>query len=202
MADVIVLRPGYAYLDASGALRAGGTITLVVADELRILVDTGGPRDRALLMDALARHHLTPEEIRYVVCTHGHIDHVSNNNLFPRAEFLMGRDHSVGDSFSSLDFSTDPIAIASGVQLLATPGHTSEDISVLVRADSGVVAIVGDLFEGAADLENEQLWISQSRDPELQRSYRSAILALADFIVPGHGDSFATDYRSRTFGPA
>ena len=198
----MVLRPGYTYLDASGASRAGGTITLVTGDEFRILIDTGGPGERALLIDALADQQLTPEQITHVVCTHGHVDHVGNINLFGDAEFLMARDRSRNDRFASLDFSTGTMTLAAGVQLMATPGHTSEDISVLVSTDSGVVAIVGDLFESAADLEDEQLWISQSRDPELQRGSRSVVLALADFIVPGHGDSFATDYRTRTFGPA
>lgn len=192
MTDVIVLRPGYTHLDASGTFRAGGTITLVRGDGYRILIDTGGPGERALLLDALAHQRLTPEQITHVVCTHGHVDHVSNNNLFPEAEFLMGRDRSVGIRFSPLELSGGPIAIARGVQVLATPGHTSEDLSLVINTDVGVVAIVGDLFENAADLEHEELWLSQSRDPSRQRKSRAEIFELADFIVPGHGDRFAT----------
>jgi glyoxylase-like metal-dependent hydrolase (beta-lactamase superfamily II) len=189
MAEVVVLRPGYASAESSGTLRAGATVTLVIADA-RIIVDTGGPAERSLIIAALAEHGLNPEDIDYVVCTHGHIDHVGNNNLFPRATFLAGADRSVGDHFSSLDLSHGPVAVTVGVRVVATPGHTSEDISVLVDTDRGVVAIVGDLFENGVDA-NAHTWVAFSRDPHQQRRSRAAILAIADFIVPGHGDIFA-----------
>jgi glyoxylase-like metal-dependent hydrolase (beta-lactamase superfamily II) len=185
-----VVRPGYARVDASGALRAGATVSLVRAD-VRIIVDTGGPSERSLVVALLAHHGLRPEQIDYVVCTHGHTDYVGNNNLFPRATFFSGRDQSTGDAFNTLDFARGPIAIASRTQLVATPGHTSEDISVLVHTARGVVAIVGDLFEDATDSDGET-WVAVSRDPDQQRRGRAAMLALADFIVPGHGDIFST----------
>jgi glyoxylase-like metal-dependent hydrolase (beta-lactamase superfamily II) len=186
--EVVVLRPGFAYVDSSGTPRAGATVSLVRVDT-RIVVDTGGPAERSLVVELLAHHNLTPEQIDYVVCTHGHIDHVGNNNLFPRATFFSGQDRSVGDAFSVLDFSRGPIAITSGVQLVATPGHTSEDISILVHTARGVVAIVGDLFEHAADSVGET-WVAVSRDPQQQRRRRAEILSVADYIVPGHGDIF------------
>jgi glyoxylase-like metal-dependent hydrolase (beta-lactamase superfamily II) len=182
--EVVVLRPGYARDESSGTTRAAATVTLVRSDELRIIVDTGGPAERDVILAALANHNHTPREITHVVCTHGHIDHVGNNNLFPNAMFLMGQDRSVRDAFRPLDFSE---MVAAGVQVVATPGHTSEDISLLVDTENGVVAIVGDLFEAAAD---DGDWTRYSRDPNLQRRSRTEILARADFIVPGHGDMF------------
>jgi glyoxylase-like metal-dependent hydrolase (beta-lactamase superfamily II) len=77
---------------------------------------------------------------------------------------------------------------------MATPGHTSEDLSVLVSTSDGVVAIVGDLFENADDQVGDA-WTRFSRDPLEQRRHRAAILSRADFIVPGHGDRFATRRR-------
>jgi glyoxylase-like metal-dependent hydrolase (beta-lactamase superfamily II) len=188
--EVVVLRPGYAFVDSSGTPRAGATVSLVRVDTRIIIVDTGGPSERSLVVELLAHHNVTPEQIDYVVCTHGHIDHVGNNNLFPRATFFSGQDRSVDDAFSVLDFSRGPIAIASGVQHVATPGHTSEDISILVHTVRGVVAIVGDLFEHAADSVGET-WVTVSRDPRQQRRGRTEILSVADFIVPGHGDMFS-----------
>jgi glyoxylase-like metal-dependent hydrolase (beta-lactamase superfamily II) len=186
MAEVVVLRPGYAFEESSGTFRAGATVSLVIAD-VRIIIDTGGPAEKTVIVAALTGHGLSPEEIDYVVCTHGHIDHVGNNNLFPRATFLAGQDRSVGDQFSSLDLANGPVVITAGVRVVATPGHTSEDISVLVDTDRGLVAVVGDLFENGADGET---WVAFSRDPHLQRQSRAEILSLADFIVPGHGDIF------------
>jgi glyoxylase-like metal-dependent hydrolase (beta-lactamase superfamily II) len=179
-------------MDPSGKLRAGATVSLVIAD-VRMIVDTGGPAERSTIIASLARHNLRPEQIDYVVCTHGHIDHVGNNNVFCRATFLAGQDRAVGDEFSSLDVSHGSVTITAGVQLVATPGHTSEDISVLVQTDRGLVAIVGDVFENGADM-NGDTWVPSSRDPHRQRRSRAEILSVADFIVPGHGDIFSTSY--------
>jgi glyoxylase-like metal-dependent hydrolase (beta-lactamase superfamily II) len=193
-AEVVVLRPGYARVESDGSVRAGGTVSLVVSGEVRIIVDTGGPHEGHLIVEALARHGLRPEQINNVVCTHGHIDHVGNNSLFAGATFFMGEDRSVGDRFETLDLSEGPLTLADGVQIVATPGHTSEDISLLVTTEHDVVAIVGDLFENGEDRDGEG-WIRFSRDPPRQRRHRAEILSVADFIVPGHGDVFSTSRR-------
>ena len=190
MAEVVVLRSGYAVTDASGKLRAGGTISLVSSAGVRIVVDTGGPSDRAALLDALGERALQADQVQYVVCTHGHADHVGNNNLFAGATFFIGRDRSVGDVFEDVDYASGPYAITPEVQVIATPGHTSEDLSVVVQTAGGVVALVGDLFEDAADA-GADTWVQFSRDPGRQRRSRADILAIADFIVPGHGGRFA-----------
>jgi len=195
MAQVVVLRPGYAYTDSKGRFHAGATVSLVIASDVRLLVDSGGPAERELIVEALARHNLRTGDIDYVVVTHGHIDHVGNLNLFPNATCFMAHDRSHADQFETLDFSGGPLEIAPDVHLMATPGHTSEDLSVLVTTSDGVVAIVGDLFENADDQEGDA-WLPFSRDPPEQRRNRAAILARADFIVPGHGDRFAISRRS------
>lgn len=123
------------------------------------------------------------------MCTHGHVDHVSNNNLFPQATFFAGRDRSTGDQHSRIDYADGPIGLAAEIRLIPTPGHTSEDISVLVNTEVGVVAIVGDLFEYADDTSDET-WALSTSNAEAQRASRASILAIADVIVPGHGAMF------------
>jgi glyoxylase-like metal-dependent hydrolase (beta-lactamase superfamily II) len=188
MAEVVVLRSGYARVETDGVTRAGGSVALVLS-ERRIIVDTGGPSERSVILGALARNGLVPEQIDCVVCTHGHTDHVGNNNLFPGATFFMGGDCSRGDRFREVDYASGPLEIAPDVQVTATPGHTSEDLSVVVRTARGVVAIVGDLFEDANDALGDR-WAAFSRDPVRQRRSRAEILAIADCIVPGHGEPF------------
>ena len=83
-----------------------------------------------------------------------------------------------------------PYRIDDRIEVIPTPGHTARDVSVIVKTKQGVVAIVGDLFECAEDLENENLWRSSSEMPEMQKTNRERILDLADFIVPGHGEMF------------
>ena len=69
----------------------------------------------------------------------------------------MGQDRSVGDRFNALDLSSGARGLAAGVRVQATPGHTSEDISVLVETPRGIVAVVGDLFESRTDATDESL---------------------------------------------
>jgi glyoxylase-like metal-dependent hydrolase (beta-lactamase superfamily II) len=195
MPEVIVLRAGYSRPDPhGGGSRAACSISLVLGDALCMLVDPGGPADRGRLLAALAAHALSARDIEYVVCTHGHLDHVGNLNLFPRATFLSGHERAIGDRFWPLELDTGPLPIATGVQLMATPGHTSEDISVLVATRGGLVAISGDAFENGDPTDTG--WRAYSRNPRQQRRSRAAVLALADYIVPGHGPMFATrEYR-------
>ena len=54
----------------------------------------------------------------------------------------------------------------------------------------GVVAITGDLFEKAEDLERDDLWERYTEHKELQKRSREKILRKADFIIPGHGTMF------------
>lgn len=185
--QVIILKPGYAAWVGAGEIRAEGTITLVKGPK-NIVVDTGGPWDKDFLTAALAEHGLKPEDVDYVVCTHGHSDHAGNNNLFPDATIIVGYDICLRDVYKLHDFSSGfPYTIDEAVEVIPTPGHTCQDVSVVVHAREGVVAIVGDLFENESD---EASWRDYSQFPIEQESNRKKILDLADFIVPGHGEVF------------
>jgi len=188
--QVKVLRAGYSFPLDAGRQRANGTITLVRGDK-NILVDTGSPQDKGLLLAALHREGLSPQDLDCVVCTHGHADHIGNNNLFPQATFVVSQDIAQGDIYLPHDFSATSYRLAEGIEVIATPGHSGQDVGVIVRAAEGVTAIVGDLFEREEDLQDETLWRATSQFPELQIANRRRILAIADFIVPGHGDKFS-----------
>jgi metal-dependent hydrolase (beta-lactamase superfamily II) len=143
MAEVIILRPGFVLEEHVGTevmVHAGCTISLIRAQE-NILVDSGGPSESALLLALLAAQSLRPQQIQYVIYTHGHIDHVGNSNLFPQATFIAGRDRAIGDRYAQLDYSTGPLRLADDVHIIPAPGHTSEDISVLVTTATGLVAM-------------------------------------------------------------
>ena len=200
---VIVLIPGYA--DAveqrdDGRLRAGGTVTLVKGRP-NVVVDTGAPHQRNELLARLKQNSVQPGDIAYVINTHGHLDHIGNNNLFPHATFLLDTDVAKDDMYWTHDFERDgPFLIntttgdepddAPSLTVIPTPGHTDQDVSVIVETASGIVAIVGDLFEHEGDWHDEHVWQQWSRSKDLHRASRERILRLADFIVPGHGDIF------------
>ena len=52
----------------------------------------------------LSKHSCSPEKIQYVVCTHGHSDHVGNLNVFPGAIHIVSHDVCVGDQYMLHDF--------------------------------------------------------------------------------------------------
>lgn len=184
--SVKILKTGYGEWVGEDQIRADCTITLITGPE-NIIVDTGGPWDKEAILSALTAEHIEPENINYVICTHGHSDHTGNNNLFPNATLIFGHDISLGDLYTLHDFSKEPYKIGDGIEVIATPGHTSQDVSVIVHTDDGVVAIVGDLFESEDD---EHYWRKFSRSPDEQEANRRKILELADFIIPGHGGMF------------
>lgn len=95
---VSVLKHGYCLSQEDGCFRADGSITLLTGPTT-ILVDTGGPWDRDFLLSKLQEQGLAPDDIGFVVGTHGHSDHVGNLNLFPRATVIVGCDVSQGDRY-------------------------------------------------------------------------------------------------------
>jgi glyoxylase-like metal-dependent hydrolase (beta-lactamase superfamily II) len=188
---VKVLREGYCAPKGAGRVRADGTITLLSGTH-NILVDTGGPWDTDALLAALELERLAPADIDHVVCTHGHSDHVGNIGLFAHATLIVSHDVSRGDLYMEHPFASgEPYRIDDSVEVIATPGHTSQDVSVVVRTPEGVHVVAGDLFECREDLEDETLWRANSEDPERQAGSRALVLGIADFVVPGHGRAFA-----------
>jgi glyoxylase-like metal-dependent hydrolase (beta-lactamase superfamily II) len=188
--QVRVLKAGYAIPVGPSQQRASGTITLITGPT-NVIVDTGGPGDRDALLAALTREGFTTRDIGFVVCTHGHSDHTGNNNLFRQATLVVAFDVCRGDLYTDHDFAGgQPFVIDEAVWVVPTPGHSGEDTSVIVRTGHGVYAVTGDLFESRADLDDASLWRASSRDPVAQERHRREILALADHVVPGHGDMF------------
>jgi glyoxylase-like metal-dependent hydrolase (beta-lactamase superfamily II) len=192
--SISVLMEGYSYEDKDGTFRANGTSTLLVGPK-RIIVDTGSPHDKNRIMKCLQDHGLSPSDIDYVICTHGHIDHVGNLNLFTNAKFIVGYDIMDGDCYAEHDFKGGSIyKIDEKIEVIPTPGHTHADVSVLVRdvTDYGTVVVCGDLFEKEND-END--WQSLSECVKLQEENRVKILQLADHVIPGHGAMFRTKQK-------
>ncbi|NXW12045.1 MBLC1 protein, partial [Fregetta grallaria] len=186
-----VLQEGYSSPQSDGTLRADGSITLIRGGPVTALVDTGGPWDRHRLLKLLANQGLSPNDVTHVICTHGHSDHVGNINLFATATLLVGFDLSRGEGCYL------PHGLAEGcpyvlhpghLEVTATPGHTFNHVSVVVRDTSlGTVVVAGDLFEKE---EDEEEWRTLSEDPRKQERSRRRVMAMADVIVPGHGPPF------------
>lgn len=54
----------------------------------------------------LKRHGLTCNDVDFLVCTHGHSDHIGNNNLFLKAKHVMGGAINFKDVYDINSFKT------------------------------------------------------------------------------------------------
>lgn len=151
--------------------------------------------DRDILLRELKNHHVKPEEVDYVVSTHGHADHIGNLNLFLNAYLFVGSCKSHKNVYYCHDFDKEPYVIEKDIEVIATPGHTTTCVSLIVRNSNhenhAPVAIVGDLFEKEEDVFDEQLWIRAGcEDEKLQRQNRLKVAEMVEYIIPGHGPGF------------
>jgi glyoxylase-like metal-dependent hydrolase (beta-lactamase superfamily II) len=185
-AELHVLCAGYA------AERVAGTVVLIRDEGRVIVVDPGMVADRRRILDPLSELGVEPAEVGDVVFSHHHPDHTLNAALFERARFHDFWAIYQGDSW--IDRAADGFQLSTSVRLMATPGHTAEDITTLVETADGLVACT-------------HLWWSEqgpAEDPRaedqaaLDRS-RARLLELEPaLIVPGHGAPFRPGARNVT----
>ena len=161
------------------------TVSLVRDGDAIIVIDPGMVRDRAQILDPLGGHGVSPLQVTDVVLSHHHPDHTLNTALFPNARV---HDHWAiyeRDQWTSRE--ADGVLISPSVRLIATPGHTPQDITTLAATPDGVVAFThcwwyanGPAHDPYADMD--VLHLSRAR-----------VLAVASRIVPGHGSPFIPD---------
>lgn len=175
-----------------GGTMANCSCTLITGP-LNIIVDTMTAWDGSKLLNALHDNNISPQNINWVICTHGHSDHIGCNYLFPLAKHVVGYCISEKEFYADHDFSSGKeLVIDDCLKIIPTPGHTLQDVSVIVETfDKGIVAITGDLFENQDDVNDDNIWKAAGSDnEELQQENRQKILDMADWIVPGHGPMF------------
>ncbi|EFO20987.1 hypothetical protein LOAG_07501 [Loa loa] len=172
------------------------SITLIIDDGEKILVDTGLSTDingRTWILQRLSELGAPPPSISHVITTHGHPDHSGNTNHFPDAFHYVGRFmHAGTHSYFSRILKGDTEKLTKNVYLLKTPGHTSDDISVLINNTSffGTVIVSGDIFIRKEDMKNSMIWKQLAANEIQQEESRKRLLCLADCIIPGHGPLF------------
>jgi len=183
MAEVKILIQGFTNADTQeeGEEKTCPTITLVKDKSLNIIVDPGVLESQQVLADKLKEEGLGISDIDIVCITHSHIDHYRNIGMFPKAktlEFFGLWDGQAVDDWQE-QFTDD-------IKIIKTPGHNYDSISLLVKTEKGVVAVVGDVFwkEG---LPEKDAYATDSK--ELEKS-RKRILELADYVIPGHGPMY------------
>jgi glyoxylase-like metal-dependent hydrolase (beta-lactamase superfamily II) len=78
----------------------------------------------------------------------------------------------------------DGAHLSPAVRLLATPGHTAQDLTTLVDTDSGTVALTHLWWDVRS--QSDPL----AEDPDALHAGRTRVLKIAALVVPGHGAPF------------
>jgi glyoxylase-like metal-dependent hydrolase (beta-lactamase superfamily II) len=169
-----------------GGVSVGSSVSLIEDGEAVMIVDPGMVADRALILDPLRAHGHEPSDVTHVLLTHHHPDHAVNAALFPSAEVVDAWARYVGDQW--LDHDGDGYRVSPSVWLMLTPGHTTEDLTVVAETDGGVVACTHAWWHTDRSPEVDPL----AEDGAALATSRDRILATADVVVPGHGGPFAT----------
>jgi N-acyl homoserine lactone hydrolase len=180
-----VIKSGSILRDECGKiLDARSSVSLIIAERRKILVDSGLKGEENTIIEGLADYGLEIRDIDTLINTHFHNDHVGNNYLFSGADIIFPRE---GDK------------IAPGVRIIETPGHSMDSISVVVDSrifDSmQTIVIAGDAlptFGNYIKMVPPALHINR----ELAILSMLKILRIADIVIPGHDNPFSVSERA------
>lgn len=182
-----------------------------------VLVDTGlgpGPHRRfagseGRLMAKLAENGVRMEEVRNIIITHLHGDHIGWNvtydgrkprATFPRARYLVPKGDwdyfTRGDvlpnqkpvatsvvplmGLGALDLVEGERTVTREVTVVPTPGHTPGHVSVVVTSGGEKAMIVGDLFHSAVQVTEVEWCAAADMDKETARKSRRQALERAE----------------------
>ncbi|MGR6322040.1 MBL fold metallo-hydrolase [Micromonospora soli] len=199
------------------ALRAGdGPVTLVDAGigPAEALAASWAPVP-GRLPEELAAAGIDPADVRTVVLTHLHTDHVGwAGPLFPNADHLVQRAELAALELFHPELPArllGPLRAAGqlrvvdgdrdltpGVRLLATPGHTPGHQSVLVDSGADRLLVTGDLLVHTLQLVDPALAYAHEEDPALARTSRTGLL---DSLAHRGPATLATPHLGHPFTP-
>jgi glyoxylase-like metal-dependent hydrolase (beta-lactamase superfamily II) len=186
-----ILIPGYATKTDTGWL-ASCTTTLIKDSGKTIIVDPGA--NKSLLLQQLKSESLKPEEIDSVFLTHFHPDHMLLTALFENAVIFDG------ETVYEKDLETEYEGLLPGttIRVMPTPGHAHEHTSLIMDTKQGKVVVAADLFWWTDDqeqIDDDKDELINRKDPftkdwDALIDSRTKVLAIADWIIPGHGKIF------------
>jgi glyoxylase-like metal-dependent hydrolase (beta-lactamase superfamily II) len=177
-ADLHVLSAGYA------GDRVASTVVLIRDDGELAVVDPGMVSSRRKILDPLEQLGVDPADVGDVVFSHHHPDHTVNAALFERA-----RIHdfwAIYENDTWTDRPADGFQLSPSVRLMATPGHSAQDITTLVDTPDGLVACTHLWWH-----ERGPVLDPRAEDQAALDRSRAKLLELEPvLIVPGHGAPF------------
>jgi glyoxylase-like metal-dependent hydrolase (beta-lactamase superfamily II) len=193
MAHLKIIVNGYAKKRLGYELATPNTV-LIFDGTSKILVDPGS--NKRLLLNGLKKERLKPKDINIVLITHYHLDHILNLRLFPEHDIYDGNTINRGDKIIGYSGKVP----RTNIKVIPTPGHSFEHCSYLVQTAQGNVAVAGDVWwwNEREKPKTDRKSLLAKKDPfvksksELLQS-RKKLLAVAGFIIPGHGKMFKVE---------
>jgi glyoxylase-like metal-dependent hydrolase (beta-lactamase superfamily II) len=173
---------------AEGIYKISADSNVYLIEELAMVIDTGDPLNREIVRQGISAV-MPLSEIKRVVFTHMHYDHIGNNSLFENAVFYASKE-------SIEDYNSDPMGtvlkdikiikpliiidqIDADIRVISCPGHTRGSIVVFYKD----VLFSGDtLFNrghGRTDLPT-------SEPDKIEKSLRCLELIEYKRLCPGH----------------
>lgn len=183
--DALITVPVYVYLVDTGSglvlLDTGCSRTLhesprsILGDAAEAMAPRMGPDSH--VVRALAQLGIHPEDVSLVANSHLHFDHAGANTEFPAAEFWIQQaewEALTADPGSYPDPGAKPLgpvkllhgdtAVAPGLTLISTPGHTPGHQSLLVQGRDGLpILITSDAVYTRAHFDPEHLGAAHDR---------------------------------------
>ena len=194
MAEVKVLVEGYAKELEKGWV-ASSTTCLITTENKKIITDPGCNREK--LLEALKEENLNTDDIDYVFLSHCHPDHILLAGIFEKAKFITFDTNLMYDKDLMLEF--DKHVLGKDIEIIETPGHVLEHLSLLVDTSKGKIAIAGDVIwwtegeEQTFDVNQKDHSQAKGMNMEKLVESRKKILEMADWIIPGHGKMFKVE---------
>lgn len=184
---------------------------LVIGDEGSALIDTGSGRGSAVIWDNIDQTGLNPEDLTYIILTHGHVDHIGGAAYFKEhsqgltvAHRLDQQAIETGDPIRTaaswygvalpplkidrtLTAKTEELSLGRHDKLfcLHTPGHTPGSISLYLDREEQRVLFTQDIHGpfSAAFGSNLGDWDNSTKD---------LIELKADILCEGHFGVYRT----------
>jgi glyoxylase-like metal-dependent hydrolase (beta-lactamase superfamily II) len=186
-AEVHILFNGYAKdSDTPTVSYVASTVGFISDGDVRVIIDPGMVPGPGAILEPLAALGVSPANITDVVFSHHHPDHTLNAALFPNARFHDYWAIYQGDTWDSRE--AEGFQVSPSIRLIATPGHTPQDITTLVGTNEGIIAFTH-LWWSAEGPEDDPL----ADDLTTLHTNRIRVLQIATLIVPGHGAPFVPD---------
>jgi glyoxylase-like metal-dependent hydrolase (beta-lactamase superfamily II) len=203
-AEITILLQGFPGRSERGYLGWSACYLITTASRERILFDTGGYNERAVVVAKLAERGIPADAIDALVLSHLHFDHAANWDVFPKAEIVVHERELAYAGSADADeavlrfhvealrarsrvraVSGDEVALTSELTLLHVPGHTPGAMALA----AGASILCGDAVKSRWDLQgtlSPPWWDQQQAMRSIER-----LKSLTELLLPGHDSPLA-----------